>query len=94
MNGVPGVMALESHASLCFSSSLMTLPIAGKKGTCKACVWKSGTRHTFPFSDCEPASLGLVFCLLSRPKASRALLVHLCTRSHTVWKVEERERGT
>lgn len=84
MNGVPGVMALESHASLCFSSSLMTLPIADGKGKYEICVSESGTEHTFPFSNCELASFGLVLCFLSRPETTRALLVHLCTRSHTI----------
>lgn len=84
MNGVPGVMALESHASLCFSSSLMTLPIAYEHGKCEDCVSESGRKHTFPFSDCQPASFGLVLCFLSGPETTRALLVHLCTGSHAI----------
>lgn len=84
MNGVPGVMALESHASLCFSSSLMTLPIADKVRICETRVPENGTGHTFPFSDCQSASFGLVLCFLSRPETTRALLIHLCTGSHTI----------
>ena len=84
MNGVPGVMALESQASLSFSSSLMTLPIADKCGICKTCMPERGMGHTFPFGNCQLASFGLILRFLGGPETTRTLLVHLCAGSNTV----------
>lgn len=93
MNGVPGVMALESQDFLFFSSSLKVLPIASKVDKCvNICLKQLGAlflvaknrRLTLPYSDGFLPSVIFVFSLLRRAESSRPLLVHLRTRGDTI----------
>ena len=78
------MIAFVSQASLFFSSTLSSLPIANN-AILAICGERGNKQHTLPHGHGLFPGVSLVLRFLRSTKTSRPLLIHFCPRSNTVW---------